>query len=177
MAGAAPQFRESTTSTSTTPDLTDYTTLPEAEGESIKVWGSLRFTLREWSDKLWDQESFKWQDPSTYERQELAKELTDELTRLFKKLGLGPSFENLEVEGFYPDEENGVQWAIYSIVFNDLLQAKTTEDIKEVFEMEWTNNQHMVIDYLIDPSRTYFDFDGCDDCEQLFHSEAGNLYF
>ena len=158
MAGAAPQVRESTTSISTTPDLTDYTTLPEAEGESIKVWGSLRFTLREWSDKLWDQEIFKWQDPSTYERQE-------------------PIFENLEVEGFYPDEENGVQWAIYSIVFNDLLQAKTTEDIKEVFEMEWTNNQHMLRDYLIDPSRTYFDFDGCDDCEQLFHSEAGNLYF
>merc|ERR1712012_1333498 len=118
------QSTEPTTTTTTT-TTTPRPTTPGTCGDSCRLAATMRIVEgRQWSQSLLN--------PYTDEWQELAEIVSEELERIYLKSSLGKSFERVEVEAFSP----GSIVEDYYVVFKELEQSITTQDLKDTVERE-----------------------------------------
>lgn len=93
-------------------------------------------------------------DPYTDEWQDLAKMVTQELEQLYLRSSLSNSFDRVEVEAF----SKGSIIVDYYVVFKELVQTVTTQDLKDTVEVEtrMKNNDHMLGPLKIDVKKSDF---------------------
>jgi len=84
----------------------------------------------------------------------LAKMVTQELEQLYLRSSLSSSFDRVEVEAF----SKGSIIVDYYVVFKELLQTVTTQDLKDTVEIETRqrNNDHMLGPLKIDAKHSDF---------------------
>jgi len=91
--------------------------------------------------------------------------VTQELEQMYLRSSLSNSFERVEVEAF----SKGSIVVDYYVVFKELLQTVTTQDLKDTVEVETRqrNNDHMLGPLKIDAKKTDFIVVSIEQAEQL----------
>merc|ERR1711892_1018948 len=144
--------------TTTTTTTTPRPTTPGTCGDSCRLAATIRIVDgKKWSNSLLD--------PYTEEWQEMSKMVTQELEQMYLRSSLSNSFERVEVEAF----SKGSIVVDYYVVFKELLQTVTTQDLKDTVEVETRqrNNDHMLGPLKIDAKKTDFIVVSIEQAEQL----------